>query len=170
MSDVAAGKAPRVRDATPGDAAAICAIYNPYVAGTAISFEEAPVGDDAMAARIGEVTRTHPWLVAVVEGAVAGYAYASPWRTRAAYRFAAECSVYLAPAHAGRGLGRALYGELFARLRAQGIHTVIGGIALPNDASVRLHERMGFTPVARFREVGLKFDRRIDVGYWQLML
>lgn len=162
--------APLVRDATPADAAAICSIYNPFVTGTTVSFEEAPVSEEAMATRIAELTRTHPWLVAAFAGEVAGYAYASPWRTRAAYRHAAECSVYVAPAHAGRGVGRALYTALFARLREQGIHTAIGGIALPNDASVGLHERMGFTPVARFREVGLKFDRRIDVGYWQLLL
>jgi len=161
---------PDVRDAGTGDAEAICAIYNPFVTGTTVTFEETPVTADAMATRIAELTRTHPWLVAATADGIAGYAYAGPWRTRAAYRHAAECSVYIAPAHAGRGVGRALYTALFARLRELGIHTVIGGIALPNDASVALHERLGFTHVARFREVGWKLGRRIDVGYWQLLL
>lgn len=161
---------PQVRAATTGDADAICAIYNPFVINTTVTFEEAPVAADAMATRIAELTRTHPWLVADATAGIAGYAYAGPWRTRAAYRHATECSVYVAPAHAGRGVGRALYTALFARLRALGIHTVIGGIALPNEASVALHERMGFTQVARFHEVGFKLGRRIDVGYWQLLL
>ncbi|MFO1413800.1 MAG: arsinothricin resistance N-acetyltransferase ArsN1 family B [Burkholderiales bacterium] len=159
-----------VRPATPADAEAVCTIYNPFVTGTVVTFEETPVATDEMAARIAQVSRTHHWLVATAGGAVAGYAYAGPWRTRAAYREAAECSVYVAPAHARRGVARALYARLLALLRAQGIHTVIGGIALPNDASVALHERMGFAPVAHFREVGFKFGRRIDVGYWQLLL
>jgi phosphinothricin acetyltransferase len=159
-----------VRTATTDDAGAICAIYNPFVTDTTVTFEEDPVSVEAMATRIAELTPTHPWLVATIDGAVAGYAYAGPWRTRAAYRQSAECSVYVAPDRARSGVARALYARLFARLRAQSMHTVIGGIALPNAASVALHEHMGFVPVARFREVGFKFGQRIDVGYWQLLL
>jgi phosphinothricin acetyltransferase len=102
--------------------------------------------------------------------AVRGYAYATPWRTRAAYRHSVESSIYLAPDVGGRGLGRRLYQALLAALRPLEVHAVIGGVSLPNPASIALHERMGFRKVAHFSEVGRKFDRWIDVGYWQLML
>ena len=101
---------------------------------------------------------------------VVGYAYAGPWRTRAAYRFAVETTVYLDRNRTGHGLGRALYGRLLADLRELGFRCAMGGIALPNDASVALHERMGFVKVAHFREVGFKFNRWIDVAYWQRAL
>ena len=103
-------------------------------------------------------------------GLVVGYAYATRWRARAAYRESVESSVYLAPEATGRGLGRALYDVLLPELRGSGLHAVIGGITLPNAASVALHEALGFTHVGTFREVGYKFGRRIDVGYWQKQL
>ena len=160
-----------LRDATADDAAAIAAIYNHYVETTVISFEEAPVTAAVMQERIAGVQQDGlPWLVAIADGKVAGYAYATKWRVRAAYRFSVESSVYLDKARAGKGMGTALYQALFARLRAGGRHLCIGGIALPNDASVALHEKMGFTKVGQFREVGLKFGRWIDVGYWELRL
>ncbi len=159
------------RNATPDDAAAIAGIYNHYVANTTISFEEALVTEPAMRQRIAELLDSGlPWLVATDESKVIGYAYASKWRVRAAYRFAVESSVYLDAARAGQGLGMALYVRLIEQLRAAGIHVVIGGIALPNPASIALHEKAGFTKVAHFSEVGRKFDRWIDVGYWQLNL
>jgi L-amino acid N-acyltransferase YncA len=159
-----------IRYATPADAAGICRIYNPYVQDTVISFEEAPVPVAAMATRIEELLRTHPWHVAESDGEIAGYAYASPWRSRAAYRHAVETSVYVAQQHAGRGLGRALYGVLLQDLTQRGFHCAMGGIALPNPASIALHESMGFVEVGRFREVGWKFGRWVDVGYWQRFL
>lgn len=160
-----------IRDATPEDAAAIAAIYNVYVAGTCISFETAPVPDDEMRARMAEVTDADlPWLVAADDTEVLGYAYASKWKGRCAYRHSVESTVYLGEAHHGRGVGRQLYAALLERLRGQGFRTAIGGIALPNAASVALHERLGFEQVAHFREVGFKQDRWIDVGYWQRML
>ncbi len=160
-----------IRPASSLDAARICAIYNHYVATTTISFEEAPVHDADMAGRIADVTNGGlPWLVLEVDGDVAGYAYATRWRARPAYRHAVESSVYLDPALAGRGHGRRLYETLLAGLRSRGLHTVIGGIAQPNERSVALHERLGFRKVAHFAEVGQKFGRRIDVGYWQLLL
>lgn len=160
-----------LRDATVGDAAAIAAIYNHYVESTVISFEEAPVAADTMAARIADVQQGElPWLVALVDGKIAGYAYATKWRVRAAYRFSVESSVYIDKDSAGLGLGTALYTALIERLRLAGRHLVIGGIALPNDASVALHEKMGYTKVAHFSEVGLKFGRWIDVGYWELRI
>jgi L-amino acid N-acyltransferase YncA len=160
-----------LRDATPDDADAIVAIYNHFIDNTTISFEEAPVAAADMRQRIADVLDAGlPWLVAEVDGQVAGYAYATKWRARAAYRFAVESSVYLALDSAGKGLGAALYTQLLARLREGGAHVVIGGIALPNAASVALHEKMGYAKVAHFAEVGRKFDRWIDVGYWQLTL
>lgn len=159
-----------IRAATPADAAAICAIYNPYIAGTTITFEEQPVAEAEMQGRIADVVAALPWLVWEDGGSVQGYAYAARWRTRSAYRFAAESTVYLAPAIQRRGIGRRLYGELIAQLRARGLHCVIGGVALPNEASVRLHESLGFCQVAQFAEVGWKLGRWIDVAYWELML
>ena len=160
-----------IRPASSLDAARICAIYNHYVATTTISFEEAPVLESDMAGRIADVTDgALPWLVLEVDGVVAGYAYATKWRARPAYRHAVESSVYLDPALAGRGHGRRLYERLLAELRTRGLHTVIAGIAQPNERSVALHERLGFRKVAHFAEVGLKFGRRLDVGYWQLLL
>ncbi len=156
-----------IRSATPDDAPAICAIYNPYIADTTITFEEQPVASEEMRRRITEVMAMLPWLVYERAGTVIGYAYATRWRTRAAYRFAVESTVYLAPEFRGQGIGRQLYLELLERLHSLGMHTVIGGIALPNAASVGLHEALGFHQVARFEEVGFKFGRWIDVGYWQ---
>lgn len=159
-----------IRDAAAADADAICRIYNPHVTGTIVTFEEVPVEPAAMAERIADIQRAHVWLVACVGDAVAGYAYAGPWRTRAAYRHAVETTVYLAAEHTRRGLGRALYESLLDKLRRLGYHCAIGGVALPNAASVALHERTGFVKVAHFREVGFKLGRWIDVAYWQRTL
>lgn len=160
-----------IRAASPLDAAAICAIYNHYVATTTISFEEDAVAVADMAQRIADVTAAElPWLVAEIDGKVAGYAYATKWRVRPAYRHSVESSVYLAPAMIGQGLGRALYVALLEALRRRDLHLVIAGIALPNEASVGVHEKLGFRKVAHFTEVGQKFGRWIDVGYWELKL
>lgn len=173
-----------IRDARIGDAEAIAAIYNPYILETSITFEEIPVGADEMAKRIADTTSRYAWIVAegnreeggadiassVIGGEILGYAYFSAWRTRAAYLHSAESSIYLSRAARGKGLGSLLYAELIERAKAIGIHALIGGIALPNEASVRLHERFGFKKVAHLEEVGYKFDRWIDVGYWELIL
>lgn len=160
-----------IRPATQGDAAAIAAIYNHYVNTTTVTFEEQPVAAEDMAGRLqGVAAASLPWLVAEQGGLVAGYAYATAWKARSAYRFSVESSVYLAPDRVGQGLGSRLYRELFSRLKERGVHAIIGGIALPNPASIALHERMGMTRVAHFREVGFKFGRWIDVGYWQTTL
>lgn len=157
-----------VRPATSSDAAAVVAIYNYYVAKTVVTFEENPVAAADMAGRIDTVqSASLPWLVAEEAGVVVGFAYAGRWNVRSAYRFAAEITVYLAVGQSGRGLGSMLYGQLFPMLQAQAIHAVIGGIALPNEASVALHERFGLRKVAHFEQVGFKLNRWIDVGYWQ---
>lgn len=160
-----------VRTVARGDVLAVADIYNHYVLQTIVTFEEAPVTPDEMSRRIDEVTAASlPWFVAERAGAIAGYAYASRWRARSAYRFSSEVTVYLAPEQGRRGIGSVLYAELLSALRGSGLHTAIGGIALPNDASVALHEKFGFKKVAHFEQTGFKFNRWIDVGYWQLIL
>lgn len=159
-----------IRRVAPGDAAPIAAIYNHHVANTIVTFEEVPVDETAMRGRIAEIDGSHAWFVAEVGGRVAGYAYASAWRARTAYRRSVETTVYLGSEFLGRGLGSALYDALLRELVRRDFHCAMGGIALPNAASVALHERMGFAKVAHFREVGWKLGRWIDVGYWQRML
>jgi L-amino acid N-acyltransferase YncA len=159
-----------VRAVTVDDAAAIARIYNYYVTDTIVTFEEEPVSADDMVARIRDVeSASLPWFVAEENGNVVGYAYAGKWKARHGYRIAVEVTVYLDAAHGGRGVGSALYSKLLTELKSIGIHTALGGIALPNDASIRLHEKFGFTKVAHFKENGIKFGKLIDVAYWQLM-
>lgn len=160
-----------IRDARVDDAELIASIYNHFVLNTSISFEETAVSHTEMAQRIAEVQAAGlPWLVAEQDGDILGYAYATKWRVRHAYRYSVETTVYLAPACAGQGVGTMLYRALLDRLRAAGYRLAIGGIALPNPASIALHEKLGFEKVAQFSEVGFKFDRWTDVGYWQLRL
>lgn len=160
-----------IRPVTSEDYAAICAIYNHYVVNTAISFEEQPVPVAEMAARGSEIaSASFPWLVAESDAGIVGYAYASKWKGRCAYRYSAEATVYVAPAATGRGIGTLLYRGVFDALRALQMRVVIGGIALPNEASVALHEKMGMRKVAHFEQVGYKFGRWIDVAYYQRSL
>jgi L-amino acid N-acyltransferase YncA len=159
-----------LRGVSERDAAAICAIYNPYVRDTVISFEQTPVSDADMAARIRDYSAQYPWLVAEVEGKVVAYAYATRWRTRAAYDFTLESTIYVDAAYSGRGIGKLLYFALLAELKLRGVHAVVGCIALPNDGSVALHEKCGFAKVAQFPQVGRKFERWVDVGFWQVTL
>ena len=160
-----------IRAASPEDAEAIARIYGHYVRESVVTFETEPPAASEIAGRMVEVAESGlPWLTAKVDGVLVGYAYATRWRTRAAYRFAVEITVYLDPDHIGRGLGTALYQRLFEELRKAGIHTAIGGIALPNPGSIALHEKMGLKKVAHFAEVGQKFGRWVDVGYWQGLL
>jgi L-amino acid N-acyltransferase YncA len=160
-----------IRHATAEDASRLADIYNPYVLTTTVTFEEAAIGPADMAARIAEAADARlPFLVAVVDGSTVAFASASRWKGRCAYRYSAETTVYVMQGHWQRGLGRALYSTLLDLLQRSGCHAAIGGIALPNEPSIRLHERLGFEQVAQFREVGFKFDRWIDVGYWQRLL
>lgn len=156
-----------IRLARGDDAPAIAAIYAPYVSETPISFETVPPSADEMAGRLAKTLARFPWLVAEIEGAVVGYAYASQHRERAAYQWAADVSAYLRKERQQRGIGRALYTALFAILRAQGYVNTYAGIALPNPASVALHEAMGMTPVGVYRHVGYKAGSWRDVGWWQ---
>jgi L-amino acid N-acyltransferase YncA len=159
-----------IRTATPSDAAAIATIYNHYIEHTVITFEEVPVSSGEIAARMTANGDTFPWFVCERDGTIAGYAYSAPWHKRAAYRNSVETSIYLDHSAIGSGVGTELYRHLLTDLTERKRHVAIGGIALPNDASVALHEKFGFEKAAHYREVGRKFDRWIDVGYWQKIL
>ena len=160
-----------IRIATASDADRIAEIYNHYVAKTVVTFEEDPVTGGEMRRRMDEVFASMlPWLVAESGAGVVGYAYATKWKARSAYRFSVETTVYLAAGLGRRGLGSRLYEELFRVLKEKGVHAAIGGIALPNDASVALHEKFGMRKVAHFEQVGFKFGRWVDVAYWERIL
>jgi phosphinothricin acetyltransferase len=156
----------RIRTATATDAAAIAAIYAPIVADTPISFEETPPRADEMARRIAETTRTHPWLVAEDARGVAGYAYASRHRDRAAYRWAADVSVYVAERARRQGVGAALYRALIALLERQGFLRLYAGVVVPNAASEALHRAAGFAEIGTYRAVGYKLGRWHDVRWY----
>ena len=159
-----------IRPATAEDVIRICESYNHYVLSSTITFEELALTVDEMQLRIAEILLALPCLVSVEDGVVHGFAYASKWKGRCAYRYSVESTVYLAQGSTGRGIGTKLYETLLTELRQRKLHTVMGGIALPNDASIALHEKLGFEKVSHFREVGWKFAKWIDVGYWQLFL
>lgn len=165
----AAGRA-QIRPAESGDAAAIAAIYAPIVTHTAISFEDVAPSPAEMAKRIATVTRQFPWLVAIVDGTIVGYAYASRHRERAAYRWAADVSIYLAAEARGLGIGRQLYEQLFAIASALGYRRLYAGVKIPNPASERLHRALGFVPVGTFRRTGFKLGRWHDVRWFELVL
>lgn len=158
-----------IRAVEAQDAKVISEIYNHYISNTVITFEEETVTPQEIRNRITKVQSDGlPWLIAQDDsGDVLGYAYASKWRERFSYRFSVEVTVYLSKEHGGKGLGTLLYAELFKQLKANNIHSVIGGITLPNAASVAVHEKFGMKKVAHFTEVGFKFEQWLDVGYWQ---
>jgi L-amino acid N-acyltransferase YncA len=155
----------RIRLATEADAAAIAAVYRPYVEESRISFEEEPPEAAEVAQRIA--SPIHPWLVVEEDSRVLGYASTSPMRNRRAYRWSVETGIYLDPAAQGQGIGRQLLNVHLELLERQGFVTVIAGIALPNEASVALHEKLGFTLSGIERGVGFKLGEWVDVGRWQ---
>lgn len=159
-----------IRNCTINDAQAICYIYNYYITNTVITFEESPLTPKDMAERIKTVTEKYPWLVYEDNGEVLGYAYAGEFKSRCAYRYTLETSVYLSHKHFSKGIGAELYGRLIEECRRIGIHCLVGGIAIPNDSSISLHKKLGFKLIGRLNEVGYKFNKWIDVEYWQLML
>ena len=160
-----------IRIATELDSTKIVEIYNYYVLNTTVTFEEDLLEPDEMADRIGSTLENDlPWLVAEQDGQIIGYAYASKWKGRCAYKYSVESTVYLSDGIISKGWGSKLYAELLKVLKDKNFHVAIGGISLPNAKSVGLHEKFGFEKVAHFREVGYKFDKWVDVGYWQLNL
>jgi phosphinothricin acetyltransferase len=159
-----------IRDARPEDAGRFCEIYNPYVLGTRVSFEEEAVSPEAMRQRVESKLGRYAWIVACEGERVQGYAYYGPWRERAAYSGTVETSVYLDEGARGRGLGRLLYGALLDRARAQARHVAMGVVALPNEASEALHRSFGFTRSGLFHEVGYKAGQWVDLAFWELRL
>lgn len=160
-----------IRKAIPDDAVKIAEIYNYYIQNTIITFEEEPVPAIEIKKRIAGITgQGLPWLVAEEGGKLIGYAYASKWKDRLAYRYSLETTIYMNHEFAGSGTGMSLYSRLIDMLSAGGYHSAIAIIALPNDRSVHFHEKMGFKKVAKMGEVGFKFGKWIDVGYWQRTL
>ena len=158
---------PLIRAATPQDAAGCAAVYAPYVTGSVVSFELEPPGAEELRRRI---EASHAWLVAEEDGEIVGYAYGSPHHERAAYRWAADVAIYIARSHQRQGLGRRLYGELFAVLRAQGLRMLCAGLTLPNAGSDALHRGLGFEEVGVYRKVGWKDGAWHDVRWYQLDL
>jgi L-amino acid N-acyltransferase YncA len=159
-----------IRHVTTNDAGNICAIYNHYIINTIVTFEEEPVTEKEMRSRIEQVSAKFPWLVYEEENRIEGYAYATEWRPRTAYRYSAETTVYLKPQSTNKGIGTALYKSLIEEMKALQVHSLIGGIALPNNSSIALHEKLNFKKVAHFTEVGFKLNKWVDVAYWQLLL
>jgi len=160
-----------IRPAIPTDAEALVNIYNHYITDTVITFEETPLSAADFSARIQKVLDGgYPYFVAEEDGRVLGYSYASQFRARVSYRYTVESTVYLDHTLTGKGTGTQLYTTLIEELKIRGYHLVLGGITLPNPASVALHEKMGFSKVAHFHEVGFKFDQWLDVGFWELKL
>jgi phosphinothricin acetyltransferase len=160
----------RLRFATRDDTDAIASIYAPVVERTAISFEIVPPTPEEFAARLDETMPDYPWLVAEGDTRVVGYAYGHRFAPRAAYAWSVETSIYVRDGERGRGVGYALYDALLVLLGAQGYRQAFAGIALPNPASVALHESVGFMPVGAYRDVGYKFGAWHDVGWWQRSL
>lgn len=160
-----------IRPVTQRDAAPICAIYNHYIETSVISFESTPISVEQMQQRIAQIEAMGlPWLVATDGEKILGYAYATTWKARIAYRFSVEITVYLAQQGTAKGIGSALYRALFEALEEGEVHAVVACIALPNAHSVALHEKFGMRKVGHFEEVGQKFNRWLDVGYWQVNL
>lgn len=158
----------KIRSATPDDADAIAAIYAPIVLETTISFEWEPPTADAFGARIAKTLPKYPWLVALDDSdAVAGYVYAGSHRDAPSYQWSVSTSVFIREDARGQGVGKTLYTELFRELVALGYYRAFAGIALPNAASVALHESVGFKPLGVYEQVGFKFGAWRDVGWWQ---
>lgn len=160
-----------IRPVDESDAPAIADLYNYYIKETTHTFEESPVSVAEIIKRIKKVEAYGlPWLIVEDNNQLIGYSYAKKFKERSAYRFAVESTVYVSDHHVMKGWGTKLYEALFAELKHQEIYVVIGGITLPNPASIKLHEKMGMEKIAHFKQVGYKFEQRLDVGYWQLIL
>ena len=160
-----------IRDADENDARSICDIYNHYIENSPATFEVEKINVDQVRERMNRVQEQgYSWIVAEDQGEIVGYAYSSRWMSRAAYQNTVEVSVYISHQEDKRGWGTQLYNELFSRLKKSSVHTVIGIITLPNPASIALHEKFGMVQVAHLKQVGFKFGKWIDVGYWQVQL
>lgn len=161
----------QIRSAIAADAPQIAEIYNHFIATSHATFEIDAISVDEMETRIGDtLQRGYPFLVCEDGDVIVGYTYGRQYRPRRAYQHTIEVAIYIKPGREHQRIGTRVYEQLIAEIRKGNFHAVVAGISLPNDASVRLHESFGFEKVAQFKEVGNKFDRWIDVGYWQLIL
>lgn len=157
-----------IREVQLSDSAAIASIYNHYINHSVATFEEAALSLDEVSNRIQQITSEYPWLVAELDDEIVGYAYANQWKSRSAYRYTAETSIYLDPNLCSKGIGFALYSALIEKIENEtNLVNLIGGISLPNESSIRLHEKLGFKKLGQFHRVGLKFNQWVDVGYWE---
>jgi phosphinothricin acetyltransferase len=157
-----------IRTAKTSDAKSIATIYNYYIKNTVITFEEELVGETEMASRIEKISTTYPYLVLEDKNQIIGYAYATQWRVRSAYRYSAKLTIYLQHDLTRKGLGSKLFSSLLEEIRKTDVHILLGGITLPNESSVVLHEKFGFKKSAHLKEIGFKFNQWLDVGYWEL--
>ena len=156
--------------ATEDDVPQILDIYRPIIENTSISFEYDVPTVEQFTSRVINILKTHPWLVCTHQGQLAGYAYASPHRSRKAYQWSTELSVYIAENYLKMGIAKALYQVLIKGLKLQGFHTALAGITLPNKASVQFHESIGFIPIGTYHNVGFKFGKWHSVGWWEYQL
>lgn len=159
-----------IRDVKLSDAETIADIYSYYIKNSIATFEEDKITKEEIRSRIEIVMPSHTWLVYEEDGYVRGYAYSSKWKDRKAYRYTAEIAVYIEDGYSGKGIGSYLMKRLVEESEKKNLHKLMGGISLPNDASVALHEKFGFKKCAHFRESGYKFGKWIDVGYWEKIL
>lgn len=159
-----------IRTTHTSDAAAICNIYNYYIENTTTTFEEVAISVDDMHTRITHSLDKYAHIVYLDNNEIVGFAYATSWRTREAYRFSTETTVYLKQGHEGKGFGTLLYRELIRELKNKGFHLIIGCITIPNEQSIRLHEKLGFKKAGHFNQAGWKFNKWLDVGFWQLIV
>lgn len=159
-----------IRKTVSSDLHDILNIYNHYIKNTIITFDLEPISLDTFSEMMLPVLDSFPFYVALDKDVLIGYAYLASWKKRKAYDFTVESSVYLKAGNEGKGAGKLLYAQLFNDAERIGVHSVIAGISLPNKSSVKFHEYFGFEFIGAFKEVGYKFDKWIDVGYWQLIL
>lgn len=158
-----------IRKVNPTDAAQIAEIYNYYIKNTHQTFETDPLGADEMRRRIGETSENYPYLVAEEDGEILGYTYATQFKLSQEYEYSTAVSIYVKHDAKQKGLGTRLYLKLFDELAETDFHAIVAAISLPNEMGVRFHEKLGFTKVAHFREIGYKLGRWVDVGYWELI-
>jgi len=157
-----------IRNVQIEDAKELVAIYNYYVINTIVTFDRTPFSSDDFKQKIKSIYKKYPFIVFEENNEILGYAYASSWRAKPSYKHTAESTIYIKNSVLGKGIGTKLYTELLQQLKQQNFHTIIGGLTLPNDASIKLHEKLGFKKVAHFKEVGRKFNQWLDVAFWQL--
>lgn len=159
-----------IRDVAIADTKRIHEIYNKYVESSRATFQEQPLSLEEIETQIQRVIKDFPWIVYQEDGEILGYTYADHWKTKSAYRYTVETSIYLHPDYLGKGIGSKLKGAMIEELKERKFHCVISAISLPNPASIAMCEKFGFQKAGQLKEIGYKFGEWIDVGYWQLLL